>query len=221
VIGEAETQEANMTPTRTRRSLQEVELIGLDYKAGVPLVVIEARHGISRSGLYQYREREGWPLRRPGGSRPASGASAPQTGTAAPVPGLAAGDGDAALRRQVARLHGFVADRLETILAGGEADPERLDRRAAFLARTMVQLDGLGVALRKRDAQEHRDGEDAPRSLNELRDELCRRLARLRGHARRGELGPRPVGSRAPRDARPLADQGPRDPASADRPDPA
>jgi hypothetical protein len=220
VIGEAETQETSMTPTRTRRSPHEVELIGLDYMAGLPLAVIVARHAISRSSLYEYREREGWPLRRSGGSRSVSRQSAPPPAMAAPVKGRPA-DGDAALRRQVARLHGFVADRLETILAGGEADPERIDRRAAFLARTMVQLDGLSVALRKRDAQEQRHGEDAPRSLNELRDELWRRLARLRGHARRGELGPRPVGSRAPRDARPLADPRPRTPASADRPDPA
>jgi hypothetical protein len=218
VIGDAEAQGIIMTSMMTELGPALVERVRVQYAEGKLTVdQIAADNDIGRSTVYELRKHEGWPLRRSAEAAPASDPTAPPVAAPAPIRVRPARGGDAGLRRQVERLHRFVADRLETILAGGEADPERIDRRAAFLARTMVQLDGLNAALRKRAAQEHRDGE-APRSINELRDELCRHLARLRTDARRGTLGPRPAGGGARNDADPLALSRPGGPAPADGP---
>jgi hypothetical protein len=225
-----------MTSMTTRLSPDEWAAVGVDYCAKkMSVAAIADKHNTTPRSVYYAKCRFGWPDRRAGRAvsrklRPRMSAasvlaaSAPVP-AAMPPPSTPAGTrrrrrGDTDLRRHVARLHRFVAERLEAIVSDADQDPAGVDRRAAFLTRTMVQLDGLNTALKRRAQQEKdRDVPEPSRSINVLRDELCRRLARLRDAARGGTLGPRSVRGGDRNDPQPLADpRGPGGPAPADGP---
>jgi hypothetical protein len=209
-----------MTSMMRRLSPDEWAAVGVDYCARkMTVAAIARKHNTTARSVDNAKNRFGWPDRRGGRAvrrklQPRQAAVPVLAATAPAMPPTSilssarrSRRGDTHLRRHVARLHSFVAERLEAVMSGADQDPDGIDRRAAFLTRTMVQLDGLNTALKKRAQQDKdRDVHEPSRAINVLRDELCRRLARLRDAARGGTLGPRPVGSGDPEAAGSLAD---------------
>jgi hypothetical protein len=147
--------------------------------------------GLNRNHFYELREQQGWPLRRPyertfraklaGLPRPGAPLTEDAaTAEAAPVPAPAAlaldGSSDADLVRG---LRALVHRAVESITA----DASKRPRGGAV--RTLRDIAPLTQALenlwRVEDAVKQRcpEPEESDRSLNELRDELYRRLVGL------------------------------------------
>jgi hypothetical protein len=180
-----------ITPARA----EEARLL---YDAGAPLKEIEALLAISRSGFYEFRRNEGWPVRKRGGhpvrkeraveeSDADAGATpngnAPAERPAIIITPLSPDELIPKIEAAIAREFAHA----EHALAHGE--PRNAEKNAkvmASLVRSLAELKRV-----KRDAQGHgtpNDGADEPpaRDLDELKAEHARRLERLRGDREAG-----------------------------------
>lgn len=165
-------------------SQQKIEQAKLLYDAGVaPVGEVMALLDMSKERFRSFRETQGWPLR----PSPIKRGVATDSGKSERAP----------LRSLITRLEDAVerefAHAEAALVKGGPKSIEASARVLASLVRSLGELkrmskdSGLTAGdMREGDerATDERVSDEPPRQLAELREELARRLERLRGDGR-------------------------------------